>query len=271
MENVNPESTTSMEEQTTIEPVTEETAQETAPEETVQGNEETEQNTEQPVEESSMVPPEPELPFLSVRYNHEKRDMTREQAVEFTQKGLLYDKISPIYNKLDYLAAQNDMTASEMIQSLLDTAERAQREELVDKFGEDEKMIDEMMEFYRSRTQEKYDKILADRSKAEEQAVQEAREQRETRLSEQFLELQKEFPEIKEFSELPENVKQIAAQGKMELTAAYLLHKHRESKRIAAAEQSAAIQSKASTGTVQSEEIADSASVDAFIRGVHGN
>lgn len=265
MENVNLEGTIPMEEQNT-ESVTEEPAAQAEPEPAVEPTADTEQQSG----EDGAEPAEPDgqSPFLTVQFNHAHRDMTREEAVSFAQKGLLYDKISPTFSKLDYLAAQSGITVNQMADALMDAAENTQKQKLIAQFGDDEETIEEMMAFYQSRNKDKYDKFLADRAREEEAAFQAARTQRESSLSDQFLALQKEFPEIQTFAQVPEGVKRLAAEGKMELTAAYLLHRHQESKRIAAAAESSAAQSKTSTGSAISEEMAGSAAVDAFIRGV---
>ncbi|MBQ7288769.1 MAG: hypothetical protein IJW78_03460 [Clostridia bacterium] len=230
--------------------------------------EDTAQNdvTEQQEAEDAAVPEDEENapPFLSVRFNHQNRDMTREEAIEFAQKGLLYEKNRPIYDKLDYLAAQQNTNISGLADGLEEAAERAYRDKLTEKLGEDTQLVDELMELYRQRSKDKYDRQLFERAKAE----QEAEERRKNSLSGQFDILQKEFPEIKSLEELPTAVLQIAERENTNLISAYLLHRHQENKRIAAAEARAAEQSKKTTGSVQSAENAEANAVDAFIRGV---
>lgn len=261
MENVNPESTISTEEQATNQPATEQTEEQTAPQ-TVQPQAMGAEQQSEEVESSSAEP------FLSVQFNHKSREMTREQAIEFAQKGLLYDKLTPIYNQLDYLAAQSNTTVSEYVKQLLKRAEDGHRQSLAEKFGDDEQIIEELMEFYRSRNADKYQKVLADRKKAEQEALENAKTEARISLTEQFKRLRKEFPEITDISQLPKEAAELAANEKMELTAAYLLHRHREDRRIAEAAKRAAEQSKSSTGSAQSNEISGDIAMDAFIRGV---
>lgn len=262
MENVNPESTISMEEQTTTEPAVTEPAEPTAPQEA----EQSEVIAEQPTENEDVVEVN-DTPFISVKFRHENRDMTREEAIAFAQKGLLYDHINPIFNKLDYLAAQKDISVGELVTSLLEADENAHRQELIERYGEESKAVEELMELYRNKSGEKYQKVLADRQKAEAKAEQKANLDRQTSLAEQFAKLQEEVPEIATVKDIPQTVLSLADKNKIDLVSAYLLHKHREEKRIAAAEALAAQQSKTSTGSARSNETTGDTAVDAFIRG----
>ena len=261
MENVNPESTISTEEQATNETAVEQAEEQTAPQAVQPQTKGAEQQSEEGASRSAE-------PFLSVQFNHKSREMTREQAIEFAQKGLLYDKLTPIYNQLDYLAAQSDTTVGEYVKQLLKTAEDGHRQSLAEKFGDDEQTIEQLMELYRGRNADKYQKVVADRKKAEQEELENAKIKAELSLMEQFARLREEFPEITDISQLPKEAAELAANEKMELTAAYLLHRHRESKRIAEAAKTAAVQSKSSTGSAQSNEITGDIAMDAFIRGV---
>lgn len=264
MEDVNLAGATPMEEQTN-EPAATDTAEAPLPEDAPGEAEAAQQQKEQ---EDGPAEPGEAVPFLSVQFNHQNRDMTKEQAVEFAQKGLLYEKIRPVYHKLDYLAAQQNTNVAALVDGLVSAAEAAYRQSLVQKFGDDAQVVEDLMTLYRSRNQEKYNRLLADREAADAQTAAAEQTAREGRLAEQFLALQKEFPEIKDFSALPKAVVRRAAEGKADLTAAYLLHRHRQEQKIAAAEARAAEQAKKSTGSVQSAEYTEAAAVDAFIRGV---
>ena len=262
MENVNPESTISMEEQTTTEPVLEEQTAPTAPQEANKVDQQTGQVTEEKVTETTN-----DSPFISVKFRHENRDMTRDEAVTFAQKGLLYDQINPIFNKLDYLAAQKDISISELVDSLITADENAHRQELISRYGEESKAVDELMELYRNKNGEKYRKVLADRQRLEAESEQKSKLDKEKSLSEQFIKLQEEVPEITAVKDIPEAVLSLAEKNQIDLVSAFLLHKHREGKRILAAEKLAAEAAKTSTGTARSNENASDTMIDAFIRG----
>lgn len=248
MENANLEGTTPMEEQSTVTADAKEAPKEKEAENSGNDNNEAANG-----------------PFLCVRFNHEAREMTKEQAVEFAQKGLMYDKISPIYHKLDYLAAIKGKDAGALVDGLLSDEEQVYRGSLIEKFGEDGQLIEDLMTLYRGRNREKYEKMQKDEARGKSEN---ALAQREERLTKQFRALQKEFPEIQSLNDLPKEVVQLANGGEGDLTAAYLLYCHRQEKRIARANKQAAEQSNQTTGSVNSNDNTDAAAFDAFIRGL---
>lgn len=271
MEDVNLTGTTPAEEQTNTQADTDAAEAAAAAEETAQAaSAAPEARTDTAGKETAAEPGDADAPFLRVKFRHENRDMSKEETVAFAQKGLLYDKIQPIYHQLDYLAAQHGVTVKAFVENLVQSAENRYREELVERLGDDETVIEDMMQLFRDRQKEKYEKIVADRERAEEEEWSAARQQRENMLAEQFVALQKEFPEIAGIADLPKEAVRLAAEGKMDLTAAYLLHKHREAKKIAAAEEQAAEQSKASTGAAGSEEAPENAVMNALLKGIRG-
>jgi hypothetical protein len=82
--------------------------------------------------------------------------------------------------------------------------------------------------------------------------------------------LQKEFPDVKDFSALPSSVKKAAADGK-NLCDAYLRHLHTEKKKIDAANASAEAAKKASGGNLKgAPEQEQSAFMTAFMQGLYG-
>ena len=216
---------------------------------------------------------EPEF-SLPITYNHENRNLTREEAVKYAQIGLNFEEggikaeiVKPVLRKLDYLAAQSDTTVEALVEGMLSAAENSYREELVNKFGDDETVIEDLMRVYHERQQAKYDKVLADRKTADETSKNNMRVKLETRLADEFTALKKEFPSLTEFTALPDDVKRSAAAGKS-LAEAYLRYLYTENAKITAnnnATQKAAVSTAGSLSTNQSEH--ETAVVDAFMRG----
>lgn len=268
MENeiVNPETAISTEEQGA--PATEATAENTAnTEESVTQNDTAEVATPEEVSHGDEGAAGPEF-ALDVKYNKEIRTLNREEAVDFAEQGIFYkNTVKPLYNKLDYIAAQRGQTIEEVVDRLLAEDENSHRQELVDKLGEESGVIDDLMKVYREGQKQKYDKIVADRKEAAQKAETEKRESLEKRLASEFLELKSEFPELAEFSQLPKEVKTDAANGR-DLMSAYLRYMHRENKKIAAAKSSEETAAKASTGTGSSAENITDSVVDAFYSGL---
>lgn len=268
-ENVIPEVTTPTEEQGA--PATEETAENTVnTEESATQNDTTETTTSEEVSHGNDGTAEPEF-ALDVKYNKEIRTLNRDEAADYAQKGIFYETkgIEPLYNKLDYIAAQRGQTIEEVVDRLFAEDENNHRKELVDKFGEESGVIDDLMKIYREGQKQKYDKIVSDRKEAAEKAERDKRESLEARLASEFSELKAEFPELTDFSQLPKEVKADAANGR-DLMSSYLRFRHKEEKRIAAAQKTEEAAAKSTTGTASTaEDTADSVD-DAFIRGVLG-
>ena len=214
---------------------------------------------------------------LEINYNHETRVLSRDDAAAYAQIGMKFkdsginiDTVKPLYNKLDYIAAQRGQTIEEVVDRLFAEDENSHRQELVDKFGEESGVIDDLMKVYREGQKQKYDKIVADRKEAAQKAERDKRESLEARLASEFSELKAEFPELAEFSQLPKEVKTDAANGR-DLMSAYLRFRHKEEKRIAAAKSSEETAAKATTGTAGTAENTADTVDDAFFRGLMGN
>ena len=188
-------------------------------------------------------------PFLEIQYNHEKRGLSRDEAAKLAQKGIYYQST---YDALERVATLQGKTVDEFINAFETEQDEAYRRELAEKFGNDEETINIMMEHYQAEKGKKIDAAKNKRLQDEATAEQNIN----TRLANEFIELQKEFPELTEFADLPESVRRAAAEGK-DLTHAYLLHQHRENKKIAAAKASEEAAAAKSAGSM-----ADNPSLD---------
>lgn len=82
---------------------------------------EEEVTTEDENNEAETVEEEASKPFLEIKYNHETRGLSQEEARELAQKGMNYDRF---YGDLNELATMNGMTVSDYINSLRDTQTR---------------------------------------------------------------------------------------------------------------------------------------------------
>ena len=71
--------------------------------------------------EAETVEEEASKPFLEIKYNHETRGLTQDEARELAQKGMNYDRF---YGDLYELANMNGMSVSDYINSLRDTQTR---------------------------------------------------------------------------------------------------------------------------------------------------
>lgn len=204
---------------------------------------------------------EPEAPFLEIQYNHEKRNLSRDEAITLAQKGMHFQST---YDSIERVATLKGLSVKEFLSGLETAQDEAHRRELIEKFGDDEEIIGSMMELYHINKQKTLDNAKESRkaaAEAEEQSVNE-------RLAQEFVEMKNgDFPELTEFADLPEAVKKAAFSG-LSLSHAYLKYMHNENKKIAAAKASAEAAAKKSTGSMHSNGETENTAIDAMLKGV---
>lgn len=197
-------------------------------------------------ENGGETPAEVDKPFLEIKYNHERKGLSREEAASYAQKGMRYESA---YKALERNAALEGKNAEDFLKSLEEKRDAAYRQSLAERFGEDEDTINQMMELYELQKQKTLDE-------AERTAVREREEEEKnlnSRLAEEFLGMKKDFPELTDFSALPASVKQAAAEG-MPLAFAYLQYRHNEARRAEAAKQASAEAAKKSAGSIAAND-----------------
>lgn len=151
--------------------------------------------------------------FLRVKYNKEERALSQEEAQEYAQKGLNYDKVN---TRLEQMNAYNErlaklggyQTADEMF-AAIEEAEKAQRQEQFGQYGLDE---------------EAFNKLVMNSPLASD--LQFAKEMKQQQESQQFInqqvdELLTEFPDLTPES-VPEAVWEMAQSRNVSLLDAYL-------------------------------------------------
>jgi hypothetical protein len=237
------ENTTSSEtnEQTEVVETVESTKEATKTEE--QNNQET--TTQTDTETSGAESGTEEAPFMTVKYNHEEKGLTQEEARNWAQKGMHYEAL---YDKLDFIAAQSEITVNELVEKMIESIENEKLDELRDRYGDDEETVNDLMNIYREKQKKKYDKVISDRKSASEQQI----ESDNARIAAEFRALKAEHPELTEFSSLPDSVLKAVSNG-MSLEHAYLKHQDAERRKVAAAQENAQKAANASTGSMSGE------------------
>lgn len=187
-----------------------------------------------------------EIPFLEIQYNHEKRGLSREEAVSLAQKGIYYEGA---YNTLERVATLKGLSVDDLLKGLETAEDEAYRQELVAKFGDDTDTVEKMMELYQINKQKTLDAAKENRKQAAVQAEQSVNQ----RIASEFAAMKNgDFPELTEYSALPDEVKKAAIEG-MSLSHAYLKYMHKENKKIAAAKESAVEAAKKTTGSMDAQ------------------
>lgn len=199
-------------------------------------------------------------PFLSFQYNHEDKNLSRDEVINAAQIGLKYGEIS---EKLDRAAAYKGMSVAELVDSMISAERDKHRAELVEKLGEDNDTVDRLMKLYDIEQADKYQKAVEDQ-KAEAKKNEQDLNQR---LADEFLELKGEFPQYAEYGNLPQEVRREAENGR-DLMSALLLHQHRQNKIAAQEKESEAAAAKASAGSMNGQSNDESSDIKEFLAGL---
>lgn len=199
-------------------------------------------------------------PFMTVQHNHEDLNLTEAEATDWIQIGMASKVMLETARRA---AALKGMDVKSFIESFEKAEDDAYRAELEAKHGDDIDTINGLMELYQSK---KDDKVKAAELEAKRQE-QERKNTLESRLADEFIELQKEFPEVEQFGDLPKSVKSAAANGQ-NLLSEYLRFKHSEAKKAEAAKATAEAAKQASTGNMSTVEGHISA-MDALMSGLY--
>lgn len=202
---------------------------------------------------------------IPVKYNKQYRELSPEQATVYAQKGMKYESMEPSLNKLKYLAAASGETLSDVVDRLYAVHDETLMEKLMQRTGGDQALADSL---FRAE-KEKHGKAFTSVLMAEQRAASVERYNTNSRLAREFTGLQKEFPELDRFEKIPDAVVRKSALTGESLLTEYLLHRHREERRVAAVNERQQAAGRRSTGR-QSGAAADgsSAAVSAMRRGV---
>jgi len=185
-------------------------------------------------------------PFLTTRYNHEVKRLNREEAEDLVQIGM---HSKPHLDRLRYFAA---LSGGESLKSALDKLISAQENVIradISKKVSDPELVETLVATKLAEFKEK----AGQQAQAEKEDHNAEGDNINRRLATEFVELQKDFPEVTAFDALPKAVKREAAEGNIPLKYAYALHLQREQAKITAAEKAAKTAATASTGSAKSD------------------
>lgn len=96
--------------------------------------------TEQPTQEPTEQPKEVDQPKIKVKYNHEERELTLEEAALLAQKGMNYDKTieklkaletDPRLSFVEELARENNMTVDQYLEAVRQHKEQERLNQLI--------------------------------------------------------------------------------------------------------------------------------------------
>ena len=246
----------------------EQAATETAAAENDSTNAEQQQTVEtQPSEaedkanEASSIP----APGLTVRFNHETRELTHDDAVKYAQLGLESDSLR---EKLRYVAAMNGAAGiNELLNSMIEQHDNERKNQLVSQF--DGVVDDELVEKILSAEHERFKSAAGDILKAEQDAVAADQKSINERMAADFMEFNKEFPEIDDIGKVSSEVLKMAAEKGISLLDAQLRIQHQNNKKIKAADAAEKTAQNATAGKIDTSNAdSSSAAVEAMRRGI---
>lgn len=201
---------------------------------------------------------------IPIQYNHESRDISLEEAQSLAQKGLKFDELSPTLEKIRFLATANGKSMQEMVDALVESQDKQLYSSILAECDGNESIAQRLFEAEKAKRQNLYDSNQKEAAAAQEKEKADLAK----RLADEFVELQREFPEMAEFAAVPKSVLDMAVKG-VNLTDAYLRYQHSENKKTSAAKAAQEQAAKASAGS-QAEGAGETTNptIDAMLAGV---
>lgn len=214
---------------------------------------------QQPQEQTENVEQLQEQPKIRVKYNHEERELTLEEATLLAQKGMNYDKLTeklrsfetdPRLSFVEQQARKYNMSPDEYIQAVQKQEEQEQLNQLI-QANIPEEYAREMLESRKFREQ----------LQAKEQAK--AAEEKQNAEFKDFLQT---FSNVKP-EEIPKEVWELNSQG-VPLKYAYMEHQFKQQQnKIKVLETNLSNKSKAPVASVTSHGSTEVAEEDDFLKG----
>lgn len=186
-------------------------------------NEEVVEEVAEGIEETVETPNIETPQTIKIKYNHEEKELTLEEATQLAQKGLNYDKLQQKINEfqnhpglqyLNDLANRNGMQVEDLVQYWKQQEEQAMLNELLEK-NIPEEYAKEMLESRKFREEQ----LKAQKAQEEEML----KKQEDENQVKDFLEA---YPNVKP-TDIPQEVWDKAQQG-VPLKYAYMEHEHKQ-------------------------------------------
>ena len=157
-------------------------------------------------------------------------EFSRSEALKLINQGQKFNENAENLELLDMIAAAsskadgiNYSDVSEFVVSLKSAIDDSLYQECLNDTDGDEEIAKELFEARKAKRDKHYSEILANR-----QAQREEKNKEKTqRVADEFLDLQKEFPEFASYADLPKEVKEYAQKNDVSLLSAKLLIDHR--------------------------------------------
>ena len=166
---------------------------------------------------------------IEVKFNKQLRRLSLSEARDFAEKGMKYDSLIPVLNRLKELSPDGSMSLAQLADHLFEEKE----------------------------------KRASDAQEAEELFG------RQNRLTAQFIELKTKFPEIGGIRDVPKSVIEQSLNGEIPLYYAYLGYCHEQEKKAKLAAQSSEKATAATAGNLKdAPDTLSSPEIAAMLKGI---
>lgn len=166
---------------------------------------------------------------IEVKFNKQLRRLSLSEARDFAEKGMKYDSLIPVLNRLKELSPDGSMSLAQLADHLFEEKE----------------------------------KRASDAQEAEELFG------RQNRLTAQFIELKTKFPEIGGIRDVPKSVIEQSLNGEIPLYYAYLGYCHEQEQKARLAEQSSEKAKAATAGNLKdAPDTLSSPEIAAMLKGI---
>lgn len=179
--------------------------------------------------------------LIPIKFNKEVKKISLEEAATLAQKGMKYDIISKDYETLKAIAAEDGKSVAEYLESLKNARRENRKNELLEKCGGDTDLAEHFLNL--------------------EQAVKREAEN-------DFNEVKKYFPDIKDMEQLPEEVLESSRLKGSSLLDEYLRYLLSEKVKQKAAEAETERADKKSMGSLQNKNGGISPEAVEFLKGL---
>lgn len=205
--------------------------------------------SEEGEEGSAETHDETEDDAIEYRFNHETKKLSRKEAPAFIQKLLKSQsdeqKNTAILDRIRFLAHATGKDLGELITDIEQSYDQSRYRDFLKKTNNNETIARELANIEKQRHTDSFRTTAQLREEAETQEKEALTE----RMGRELQALQAEFPEIRDFSDLPVDVVETASDEEISLFDSYLRYLHRNAKKAAAQKSK---QEKAAAGAVGS-------------------
>ncbi len=184
---------------------------------------------------------------VPVKYNKQYRELTPEEAGIYAQKGMKYDALEPDLAKLKQLAALSGRSLSQVIDGIYRANQELEKQDCMRLAGGNPQAAAELLEARNLKGGRAYEALL----EAERKASETERAATGSRLADEFIQLQRECPEIGSLDDLPDSVLEAAARKETPLMLEYLLYRRREENSLRRAKEDGAAARTAAAGSLR--------------------